>query len=276
MTSTETRRNTMTLPLPGAGPVDVSVDERGAGQPFLLLHGGAGPESAAGFAEFFAAACPVRVITPTHPGFGGTSRPGGLDSIRKLASVYDSLLAELDVTDVTVVGNSIGGWIAAELALLGSPRVSGVVLVDAVGIEVPDHPVADAFTLSLDQVVALSFHDPVPFTVDPAALPEAARAVMAGNQAALAGYTGKSMTDPSLAGRLAGLEAPVLVLWGDSDQIADPEYGRAYAAAIPVARFQLLRRTGHMPQVETPGQLLYAIWDCANTDFSGQRDLGLN
>ena len=158
MTSTETRRHTMTLPLAGAGPVDVSVDERGAGQPFLLLHGGAGPESAAGFAEFFAAACPVRVITPTHPGFGGTSRPGGLDSIRKLASVYDSLLAELDITDVTVIGNSIGGWTAAELALLGSPRVSGVVLVDAVGIEVPDHPVADAFTLSLDQVVQCPFN----------------------------------------------------------------------------------------------------------------------
>jgi pimeloyl-ACP methyl ester carboxylesterase len=51
------------------------------------------------------------------------------------------------------------------------------------------------------------------------------------------------------------------VLWGDSDQIVDPDYGRAYAAAIPVARFQLLTGTGHMPQIETPDQLLEAILD---------------
>jgi pimeloyl-ACP methyl ester carboxylesterase len=62
---------------------------------------------------------------------------------------------------------------------------------------------------------------------------------------------------------------PTLVLWGESDQIVDPEYGRAYAAAIPSARFELLQSTGHMPQMETPDQLLEAIWACVDTDFSG-------
>nr|WP_280724322.1 alpha/beta fold hydrolase [Kitasatospora sp. MAA4] len=64
------------------------------------------------------------------------------------------------------------------------------------------------------------------------------------------------------------LEIPTLVLWGDSDRIVDPDYGRAYAAAIPPARFQLLTDTGHNAQMETPDQVVHAIWDGADTDFS--------
>jgi pimeloyl-ACP methyl ester carboxylesterase len=67
------------------------------------------------------------------------------------------------------------------------------------------------------------------------------------------------MTDPTLGGRLHEVAVPTLVIWGDSDRMVDPEYGRAFAAAIPKARFELLTDTGHMPQVETPGQLLEAI-----------------
>jgi pimeloyl-ACP methyl ester carboxylesterase len=250
---------TYNLGLDGVGVVDLSVDDRGHGQPFLLLHGGAGPQSALPFAERFAAGKDVRVITPTHPGFRGTTRPAGLDSIAKLAALYEKLLVALDVVDVTVIGNSIGGWIAAELALLRSPRMSRNVLIDAVGIEVPGHPIADAFSLSLEQIMQRSFHDPAPFLVDPATLPQPARAVMAGNQAALAAYTNRTMSDPGLMGRLRELELPTLVLWGDSDRIADLDYGQAYAAAIPAARFQVLEGTGHMPQLETPDQVVQAI-----------------
>ncbi len=94
------------------------------------------------------------MITPTHPGFAGTVRPDALHSVGGLAALYAALLDELDLTDVIVVGNSIGGWIAAEMALLHSPRVGSVILVDAAGIEVPGHPVADFFSLTLDQVLA--------------------------------------------------------------------------------------------------------------------------
>ncbi|TMC86380.1 MAG: alpha/beta fold hydrolase, partial [Chloroflexi bacterium] len=66
--------------------------------------------------------------------------------------------------------------------------------------------------------------------------------------------------DSGLAERLANVATPTLVLWGDSDRIADADYGRAYAEAIPGAQFQLLPKTGHLPQIETPGQLLEAIW----------------
>jgi pimeloyl-ACP methyl ester carboxylesterase len=75
------------------------------------------------------------------------------------------------------------------------------------------------------------------------------------------------MSDPTLTERLASLEIPTLVLWGDSDRIVDADYGRAYTAAIPMARFQLLPDTGHSPQLETPDQVLHAIWDSADTDL---------
>lgn len=252
--------------LAGIGPVDVTVDEYGEGQPFLLLHGGGGPTTVAGFAELLATTHAARVIVPIHPGFGGTPRPETLHTIGGLAALYVALLDQLDLNDVTAVGNSIGGWITAEMALLEPPRVSGAILANAVGIEVPGHPVADFFSLTMDQVYQLSYHDPGPFRIDLASLPPAAQAIAAGNRAALATYAGTSMNDPTLIKRLSTLKLPVLVLWGDSDQIANPDYGRAYAAAIPTARFQLLTDTGHMPQIETPDQLLKAIWNWADTD----------
>jgi pimeloyl-ACP methyl ester carboxylesterase len=258
------------------GPVDVTVSEYGDGRPFLLLHGGGGPDTMTGFGELFAKTHHVRVIVPTHPGFGGTARPAALTSIPGLAALYVALIDQLGADDVTVIGNSIGGWITAEMALLASPRISGAVLVDAVGIEVPGHPIADFFSLSMDQVFTLSFHNPGPFRIDPATLPPATQAIAADNRAALATYAGTAMSDPTLAGRLTHVELATLVLWGDSDQIADPGYGRAYADAIPLARFQLLNDTGHLPQLETPDQLMNAIWNSADTYFSGQRDPRLN
>ena len=88
------------------------------------------------------------------------------------------------------------------------------ILVDAVGIEAAGHPVADFFSLTLDQVFTLSFCNPGPFRIDPATLPPAAQAIAAGNRAALATYAGAAMSDPTLAGRLAHLELPTSVLWG--------------------------------------------------------------
>ena len=82
---------------------------------------------------------------------------------------------QLGLQDVTVIGNSIGGWITAEIALVKSPRVSGIVLIDAVGIEVPGHPVADFFSLTMDQVFRLSFHNPEPFRIDPRRCPRPRR-----------------------------------------------------------------------------------------------------
>ena len=254
---------TRTLTLPGLGRVDVTADDQGEGRPFLLLHGGGGPQTVAGFAELLATHGPARVITPAHPGFGGTPSPDGLTSMAGLAALYRELLERLGLHDVTVIGNSIGGWIAAELALLGTAWISGLVLVDAVGIEVDEHPVTDIFPLGLDELARLSYHDPAAFRIDPAAMTEAQRAGLAANRAALRVYGGARMADPGLYGRLAAIACPTLVIWGEADRIVDPGYGRAYAAAMPGARFELLSGTGHLPQLENPERLMRAVLDFA-------------
>jgi pimeloyl-ACP methyl ester carboxylesterase len=250
-------------PAEAPSPIEVTVDERGAGRPFLLLHGGGGPQTVSGFAELLATTREARVITPVHPGFAGTPRPDRLSSVAGIAAVYAGLLEQRDLRDVTVVGNSMGGWIAAELALLQPSRISSLVIVDSVGIEVPGHPVVDFFSLTMDEVAEHAYHNPAAFRIDPSALPPAAQAMLAANRTALAVYSGQSMSDPGLAARLAGIAVPTLVIWGEADRIADVDYGRAFAAAIPNGRFLLLRGTGHLPQIETPDQLLPAVWDFA-------------
>ncbi|MFE7030486.1 alpha/beta fold hydrolase [Streptomyces sp. NPDC057621] len=249
------------------GTVDVTVDLQGQeGRPFLLLHGGGGPQTVTPFAGFLAGQRPARVFTPFHPGFGGTVRPEWLTDVPTLAQVYARLLEELDLRDVAVVGNSIGGWIAAELAALGSARISSVTLVNAVGVRVQGHPIADTFSLTPPELARLSFHDLSKFRFDPNALSEEQRAVMGTNRAALQVYSGPhGMADPTLTDRLAGIGHPTLVAWGASDKVVDSAYGRAYAQAIPGAEFRLLEGTGHMPQTETPEQLLPVVWDFANS-----------
>jgi len=113
---------THSLNLVGVGPVELTIDDLGEGQPFLLLHGGGGQTLwlASRTAREHP---PSSVIYPTHPGFGGTPRPEALNSVRGLAELYVALLDQLDLSDVTVVGNSIGGWVAAEMGLLQSPRL---------------------------------------------------------------------------------------------------------------------------------------------------------
>jgi len=143
-----------------------------------------------------------RVLSPTHPGFDGTPRPDWLTTVGGLAEVYDKLLDQLQFSDVAVISSSIGGGIAAELAIRGSPKLSGAVLADAVGILVEGHPMADAFSLTLDQLTQLSYHNPAKFHIDLSSFTDAQRQAIGANRAALAVYGGMlhCPTQLSLAG----------------------------------------------------------------------------
>jgi len=258
---------TRTLTVDGLGPVPVSFTEYGSGRPVLLLHGGAGPFSVAGFAELLSSSERARVIVPVHPGFDGTAQPEQLTTVQSLAAVYARLLRDLDLNDVCVIGNSIGGWIAAELALAESaapdPRLTSAVLVDAVGLQLDAAPIADYFSLSRDQVFDLAYFKPDAFRIDPATLPPERIALMAANNAALLGYGGTTMADRSLLGRLPAISIPTLAVWGAADRIVPPAHGRAYADAIPAAQFRLITSAGHLPQLEAPAELLMAVREFA-------------
>lgn len=227
----------------------------GAPGPFLLLHGGGGPRTMAGLADLLADHTGAHVLLPTHPGFAGTPRPESLDSARRLAAAYVDLLDHRELTDVTVIGNSFGGWLAAEIALTRSPRINAAVIVDGVGIEVPGHPVADVRGLTPTELAQLSWHDPSKAPVPPS---QGGTGPSPDVQALLA-YCGPDMVDPTLLGRLAAVTCPVHVIWGESDRIVDAAYGRAYADAIPRSRLTLIPRSGHLPQLETPATVLRAI-----------------
>lgn len=244
---------------------ELTFSDVGGGRPFLLLHGGGGPLTMTPFAELLASTHSARVITPTHPGFAGTAQTESMRTVRDLAALYVDLIERLDLRDVTVVGNSVGGWIAAEMALLDTSRVGRFVLVDAVGIQVEGHPIIDFFSLTPRQIAEASYHDPDRFGIDPTKLPPEAQKAMAANRAALTSYSGPAMSDPTLVERLAAVTRPVLVLWGDADRIVDAEYGRAWARAIPGGEFDLLTETGHLPQIESPQKLLSAIWAFAES-----------
>lgn len=221
---------------------------------YLILHGGAGPQSVAAFAELLSEK--DTVLAPAHPGFNGTPRPEGMDTMHDLAVHYATLLREQKLDDVTVVGNSIGGWIAAELALLHDPRVTKLVLVDAAGLRVDAEPAADFFSMTMDQVAELSYYEPDKFRIDLSTFSDQQKAGMAGNRAALQAYAGSAMADPTLLGRLPGVDVPTLVVWGEADRMIPVANGKAYAEAIPGARLELIPDAGHLPQLETPQKLL--------------------
>ncbi|WP_439656922.1 alpha/beta fold hydrolase [Lentzea sp. HUAS TT2] len=219
---------------------------------FLLLHGGGGVPTMAGFAALLAERAHARVLLPTHPGFGGTPKPADLTGVTDLARTYVDLLDRLDLTGVTVIGNSFGGWVAAEIALLASPRVSNAVIVNGIGVEITGHPVTDVRGLSPAELRKLSWHDP-------SKAPQPANSGPGPDVQALIGYTGPAMADPTLVERLGQTPVPVHVIWGESDGIVSPEYGKAFAAAIPRSTFTLLPRAGHLPQAESPEELLDAV-----------------
>ena len=247
-----------------ADGLTVRIDERGSGRPILVLHGGGGPQTVSGFAA--ALSTRAHVLTPIHPGFGGEPRPEWFNSIDDLALTYLELLERLDLRDVMVVGFSIGGWIAAELAVRDTTRLGSIVLVDAVGIQVDGHEIADVFPLTPDELSALSYHNPAAFRIDPATLSPDQVAAIAANFQALGVYGREpGMRDPKLRRRLGRVRIPALVVWGESDGVVDPDYGRAYAQSLPNAHFTLIPEAGHVPQIEQPERLLTLVWEFADS-----------
>jgi pimeloyl-ACP methyl ester carboxylesterase len=237
----------------------IPLSEAGTGRAVLILHGGGGPLTVQPIAAHLSGS--MHVITPTHPGWDGVERPGWLTRVGDLAQAYLDLLDAEDLTDVVVIGSSIGGWIAADMAVRdASRRITGLVLIDSAGVLIDGQPMIDFFALDARGVAEYSFHDPDRFYVDPATLPAETLAQRAANMATLRVLAGDPyMYDPDLLGQAGQVKIPVLVLWGDSDRVFTPEYGQAFAGAFPQAQFTLIAEAGHLPQLEQPAATFAAL-----------------
>jgi pimeloyl-ACP methyl ester carboxylesterase len=246
--------------------VGVEVTERGKGRPLLLLHPGhpAGRiDAGARIMDLLSQT--MRVITPTHPGFGMVPAPAKLTTIDDLAYLYLDLMEAMNLRDCIVVGLSLGGWVGCEMAVKTTERFSHLVLVNAVGIKTGDREtrdIADIYAITDKQLAELVYADPQAMSRNVKALPESELILMARAREATGRYAWTPyMHDPKLKGRLHRIQIPTLVLWGVGDRVASPDYGRAFAAAIPGAQFALVEDAGHFPHLEQPGVAARRIVD---------------
>jgi len=234
--------------------VDLEILRRGTGRPLVVLHGLAPLDADAPVLDLLAAH--AEIIAPTHPGFGHTKRPDDFDTVGDLVHLYLDLLARLPADRVTLMGLSFGGWLAAEIVATYTPRVEKLVLVDAVGIKVSDREtpdILDLFNASPAEVRRRRWHDPDRFAPDYDAMEDDALVAHARNRDALCLYAWHPyMHNPQLKRWLPRIAVPTLVLWGASDGVVTPAYGRAYSALIPGARFEVIGAAGHHPEIEQP------------------------
>jgi pimeloyl-ACP methyl ester carboxylesterase len=234
--------------------INVEVIERGRGPALLFLHPEIGIERTAPVLD--ALARNTRVIAPSHPGFGRSDVPKWMNSVDDLSYFYLDLLETLDLDDVTLVGVSFGGWVAAATAVKSTARIARLVLANAIGIKPGDREtrdIVDVFALTDDELTRLAFSDPKNGARDYRAMADADVMVVARNREATARYAWSPyMHDPKLVHRLHRIDIPTHFLWGADDRILSEGYGRAFCAAIPGATFELMERAGHYPHLEQP------------------------
>jgi len=232
--------------------IELEVLRRGAGRPVLLLHGMRTIDPASPFLDRLAAR--AEVIAPSHPGFGHSRRPDGFRTVYDLVHLYLALLDEIFRENVTVIGFSFGGWLAAEVAVACTHRIEKLVLVDPVGIKISNRETADivdVFNTSPQEVRRLHWHDSERWAPNFDAMSDDELIVHHRNWESLCLYAWQPyMYNPQLPRWLRRIDVPTLVVWGASDGIVTPTYGRAYADLIPGARFELIERAGHSPEIE--------------------------
>lgn len=237
--------------------IDLEVLRGGSGDPIVLLHGMRSFSATSRFVSLLAAQ--GSVVAPSCPGFGDSARPKDFDSVYDVVHLVRALLDAVPGEGVTLVGLSFGGWVAAEVAAAGHPRLARLVLVDPVGIKISDRQTADildVFNRHPNEVRAAEYHDPDRFAPDFDAMEDAEIIRYARDRDALCLYGWNPYLHNSQLPRwLPRIAVPTLVVWGESDGIVRPAYGQAYAGIIPGARFSVLPNAGHHPDVEQPEAL---------------------
>jgi pimeloyl-ACP methyl ester carboxylesterase len=227
----------------------------GRGQPMLFLQGlgavGAG-------AIFDRLAETFDIIVPDHPGFGASSMPKWLDGIDDLAYFYLDFMAALDLQGLHLVGSSIGGWIAAELALRDAARLRTLALVSSAGLRRKGVEQYDIFMCSREELVRQLFFDPV-LAEDMIATEQ--QAGDGGEGVLKEGFSVARLAwqprlySPTLDKWLFRIQLPTLIAWGAEDAIIPASYADEFARRIAHARTVVIDRCGHLPHREKPEEL---------------------
>jgi pimeloyl-ACP methyl ester carboxylesterase len=248
------------------GDVELEIFHEGAGRPLLLLHGGEGLDHQAPFLRMLTQE--FEVFAPSHPGFGHSELPNRFDSVDDLAYLYLDLIEQLELRELVLAGFSLGGWIAAEVAVRCSHGLGSLILVGPVGIKIGDREardIPDIFALRPDQVNKLIFHDPAR-GADYNTLSNDELRLIVRNRESLALYTWEPyMHNPKLRYRLGRIRVPTLIIRGGSDGIVSQVYAESYAALIPGARLEVIPAAGHLPQIEQPEEVLKRLVEFAGT-----------
>ena len=248
-----------------AAGLRIQLRRGGQGAPLLVLHGELGvPGWLRAYAQL---AQHYTVYVPSLPGFGQSARPDWIVSVRDLAAWVTWFVRDLKLPQpLPVIGSSLGGWVAAEIATVNPGLFTKMVLVGAAGLKPDEGHVWDYFMHSNKDALAQAFHDP-------AGSPEYARYYGEGwtredelqaewNREMAARLLWKPyMRSHTLPALLRGVVAPTLVIWGREDRIIPLNVCQRYVRAIPGAMATVLDRCGHLPEMEQPEAFVQAVLD---------------
>ena len=245
-------------------PVDINVEyidvqgaqiqllKGGQGNPLLYLHSAGGETFAMPFHEGLAAH--FSLIAPVHPGFdqsGGTER---INDIEDLAFYYRDFLDAMGIDKIDIVGTSLGGWIALELAVRWPERIGKLVLVDSVGIWLPDTPIAELFGLEPAEMRELAFYDPQSEVAQTLIMDDPPEdltlLILKGLETTAKLGWNPYLHNPKLYNRLRHVKSPTMVLWGEQDKLVPVAYAHAFHKAIANSELVILPECGHMPIFE--------------------------
>src|SRR5437016_4266710 len=228
--------------------------------PLVFLHGAGGHTGWMRFLEELSTR--FAVFAPEHPGFGQSDDPPWLDEVADLAYFHLDLLKALGLDRVHLMGTSLGGWVAAEMAVRSTARLASLTLVGAVGITADGEPIPDIFRMPDDENLRRFYADPGRAQRRLADLAKVDMNLVAKNRTTVTRLAYRPrFHNPGLAKWLHRIDVPTLLLWGAEDGLVPPAFGEAFHSLIPGSRLVVLPEAGHAPFDEQKDAFLAAFFE---------------